>query len=517
MKIPEPRDYQAHGIELTRQAMREGFNRILFWLATGGGKSVIFLKFLSGLILNSKRVLFLVKRKQLVFQTARHLKKSGIDCSILIANHAGFDPKKPLQIASIDTIIRRDPEFLKQFDFVIVDEAHDATSPSYQNFFKVLIGFGIKNFIGLTATPFPMGKKVHDFWQCVVKPIEMHELRDRGYLVPVDLYHPDGVNFEDIKVDKKTGDFNSKSLSAKMRDLKVTGDTIDLYKRHGRGLPALCFCVDKDHSMTQAEAFNRAGIEAVHADESTPQVERDEAIERLKKARREKRPFVLCNVNIFSTGVDIPEAQVGLMNRATLSETLYIQQVGRLLRPYKLCVKCKSQNDCNDKCYTCGYHVFEDIKEDAVIIDQGDNTSRFGEPYEVRYACIKQEDLELRAKGIASRPLYKTCTACYKSYPAATKGACPRCGEITTRERFHTTVDGELVPYNEYETMKNYHAKLVHEQQVNFFKASWSAVKMYEKFGDKVMKFKRDFDIPSWVPESVKTKKEEKLSGKVYR
>ena len=518
MKNITLRPYQDRGVGLTWQAIRDGFTRILFWLATGGGKSIVFLKFVTALLGKDKKILFLVKRQDLVFQAHSHFERSGIDSSILIADNPGFDPKKRLQVASIDTIIRRDLDFLVGFDFVIVDEAHDATSPSYQEFFQICLEtYKIKYFIGLTATPFPMGKKVHDFWQCCIKPIEMHELRDQGFLVDVNLHHPEGVDLSDVKVDRMTGDFKQKSLSAKMRDLKTVGDSIDLYKRHGEGKTGLCFCVDKDHSKSMALAFNKAGIEAAHADESTPRKQRVAIIEELKKAALERRQFVICNVNIFSTGVDIPEAEVGVMNRPTMSEVLYIQQVGRLLRPHYRCLKCKSHNDQGIKCRVCGFDQWSYVKRYAIILDQGDNTSRFGHPYNVRYAALKKEDLETR-KILATkeRQLYKTCSNCFRVYPAHTQ-ACPHCGFTSTREKFHITVDGELRPYDEFHTFTLYYQMLEEQRRINVFKESWTACKMFEKFGDSVMAYKHDFNIPSWVPTTIKKQKEEKLTGKMYR
>ena len=66
-------------------------------------------------------------------------------------------------------------------------------------------------------------------------------------------------------------------------------------------------------------AFNKEGISAIHCDQSTKQGERDEAITKLANGEIK----VLCNVNRFSTGVDIPQAEIGIMARPTASEILY--------------------------------------------------------------------------------------------------------------------------------------------------------------------------------------------------
>lgn len=513
MSLPTPRHYQQKAINLMRKAYIDGKRKILLWLATGGGKSVIFLIFISTLLMNKKKVCFVVKRKQLVLQAQRHFQKAGIQSSIVMANSKGFDPHANFQICSIDTITRRNLDFLQDYDFVIVDEAHDSVSPSYVNFFDICqTVLKVKCFIGLTATPFPVGNIVHSFWDSCVKPIEMHELMEMGFLVDCDLYRPDEIDLSEVKI--TGGDYDSKQLSAKMRDMTIIGDTLELYNKYGNNLPALCFCVDKDHSMRIAEEFNRAGIRAIHCDESTPQDERDEAIKMLQNHLKMEKPFVLCNVNIFSTGVDIPEAIVGIFARPTKSENLWIQQAGRLFRPCRICGKCDSQYDNSDNCPVCGYDKPKFIKLKAVLIDQGHNSKYLGHPYLVRYPALTKEDVKKRAE--AGIPLAKTCRNCYAHYPVELK-KCPLCTGAETREKFYETKEGEFRLYNEYEQIKKTFTDLQRIQLETGKKPNWKFFQMYKTYGDTVMKYKDEFSIPSWVPKLYAKSQEEKLEGMIYK
>lgn len=513
MKIPKLRPYQDKGIGLVRKAYADGKRKILFWLATGGGKSVIFLALIVGMLMNRKRIIFVVKRKQLVFQTQRHLQKSGIDCSVMIADHAGFDPSKPIQICSIDTVIRRDMEFLRGFDFVIVDEAHDATSPSYQKFLKECEELGIGCFIGLTATPFEVNGQSHDFWDSCVKPIEVHELCEQGFLVPDDLYIPDSGDNIGEGIKKVKGDYNEKQLAAKMQKLEYIGDAIELYNKHGRNRVGIFFAVNVEHSKAMALEFQRAGIAAVHCDQGTPQKERDAAIALLKEHARAGKPFILCNVNIFSTGTDIPEAEVGFM-RPTLSECLYIQQIGRLLRPYRLCGKCNSQYDNSPLCPVCGYDRPSYVKEYATILDMGGNTDRFGRAFDVRYPALG--DGVWKEKEKKERPLIKKCKDCKYIYNANLP-SCPKCGSDQTREKFFKTKAGELRPYNEYESMKRGFTKLQTLALEYRWKPNRIYFEFYRSFGDSCMKYQKEFGLPAWLPKLYKESQEKKLEGKLYK
>jgi superfamily II DNA or RNA helicase len=501
MKIT-PRPYQQRGIDLVRKAYAQGHRKILFWLATGGGKGPIFILLTHSMISKGKRVVLVMRRRQLIFQTQERFAKAGMDSSVIMGNEKGFDPSKPLQICSIDTVSRRDIEFLKKFDACIVDECHDATSEKYQEFLNFI---NVPLYVGLTATPFPIGKKVHDFWSCCVNPISADELRDQGFLVPCDLFVPPEVDLSGIKI--QNGDFAQGELSKKMRDLEIVGDVINTYREKGENRPGIAFCVNKDHSIALCHEFNQAGIPAVHCDESTPQKERDQAIANLRNGIIK----IICNVNIFSTGVDIPEAEVGIMARPTMSECLYIQQVGRLLRPFRKCGRCSSAYDNSQNCPVCAYDKPSYIKHRAIILDHGGNTGRHGHPYDTRYAAITKEEAEKRSKR--EKSLIKTCTKCFYVYPAG-QGECPACGESSTRERYFKTKDGTLRPYDEYEVMKNALAELDMTQKIRGFKANWKYFKLVEKFGDKAMKYQEEFGIPKFVPKFIQKNKEQ---GEIYR
>ena len=60
-----------------------------------------------------------------------------------------------------------------------------------------------------------------------------------------------------------------------------------------------------------------------------PMEERDDAISGLADGRTQ----VLCSVDVVSEGTDVPAVSAAILLRPTQSEALYLQQVGRILRP----------------------------------------------------------------------------------------------------------------------------------------------------------------------------------------
>jgi DNA repair protein RadD len=468
------RPYQTKGIDLIRERYKAEDKKIMFFLATGGGKSIVFKKFITDVV-KQWRVLFLVRRRELIFQ-AKQKHFSHLDCSVVMGSEKGFDPNCRVQVCSIDTLQRRlnqyDFEFLKEFEAVVVDEAHDTTSEKYR---EVLNSINFKICVGLTATPFKIGNKVHNWWQSCVKPIEMHELRDQGYLVDARVYAPKVIDVSGVK--KVAGEFHQGQLFDRVTESKIIGDIVETYKNYGKGKPAILFGVNIQHSQLMAHAFNEAGIKAVHCDQSHTKDERAFAIRQLEKGEIQ----VLCNVNIFSTGVDIPSVEVGIMARPTMSEALYIQQVGRFLRPFKICANCGNKIGGEKECWKCHSTTFNYEKPFAIILDHANNTSRHGLPFKVRQAQMEKADLKRKDGEVKIR----VCQGCFAVLEGVSK--CPFCEEdiINENQKEIKHEKGELqLIEEETEIKKKYRNLLWRENKFNrppkekFFL-------LHKEFGDK--------------------------------
>ena len=497
--------YQTKALDLIRKAFCDGHRKIMLFMATGSGKGFIFQELTKGSSIKGKKTLLLMRRRSLIFQSHERLNKIGIKNSVIMGNEKGFNPSLNVQVASIDTVAKRDNiDFLFDYDVLIVDECHDCTAPNYKEF---LSKFSDKTiFIGLTASPFPVGNKVHDFWDACVKPLEIRDLVKEKYLTDCAIYVPSELDLTNIKT--TGGDYNQKELGDKMGQLEIIGDVVSSYKKFGNNQAAICFAVNKDHSMKLAYEFNNNNIPAIHCDESNTQKERDDAISKLRRGEIK----ILCNVNIFSTGVDIPEAIVGILARPTKSEILYIQQVGRLLRPYRRCGKCSSGYDNSQSCPICGYDKPSFIKERAIIIDNANNIKRHGHPFKNRFPALKKEDIQKKKEAEKYEFKLKTCKACYFEYHANIK-ACPDCGHENEKvERELKKRDGTMVPYNEYEEIldkMNYYKSI---QLQKGLKENFPFFKIYEDFGDVVFDYP-DLKIPTWIPKVIEKNKEKEMQG----
>ena len=441
-------------------------------------------------------------------------------------------------IASIDTLgarIKSDYskiEELKLASLVIIDEAHNCTSESYARFIwwlegENLDGFTMKKFyektdykkkyLGFSATPFAIGKKTHRFFEAVINNISPAELRDQGFLVPARVFRPaKKVSRENLAINSKTGDYQNSKLFQRFGQREIVGDVVDMYRRHGNNGRAICFAINLEHSKMLAAQFCDAGIPAVHCDAGHTRRERDCAIAQLESATIS----VLCNVNIFSVGLDCPWLDVAICARPTASEVLAVQQWGRVLRPFKVCVDCGAKLGAETACF-CGHTYFINEKTSAIILDHANNSGEFGLPFDDRIPALTEGHIQERKET----PI-KDCPKCHATMPRAAT-FCESCKTVfkkikrDSQEIGHSA--GELDEVTDKENQlqilrrkiwKDFNGlrrlEIIHNWQPA---AKW--YRMVDKYGRSLLLFAKELGIPgAWqlriqklkIPEQEKAK-----------
>ena len=410
------RDYQQLGIDRVYDGFRNGGKRVIYWLQTGGGKSVVFSKMIEDAVKHDMHVVLCVRRRTLIKQASNHLDKWGIPHGVYMANHYRFQPKQKVQICSIDTLSAREiyPHEDKENTMVIIDESHDCT-PRGKKYSRLVDRYSNKYIVGFTATPF----SDNSLFEGIVNPISAHELRDSGYLVPDRTFVPNIVDVSDVKR-KRNGDYNEQELFEACSKSEVVGSFVDDWKKYSGGRPTILFAVNVEHSKIICEEFQRQGIRAEHHDAKSSDKQRSSAVERLGRGELS----ILSNVDIFSTGLDAPFVSCIQLCRPTQSIIWHLQAIGRGLRPDK-----------------------GSEKQNCVVIDNAGNTLRHGSVYKVREAYIgksskKKSDEDLEDISI------RACKRCSYIFEATQK-ICPDCKYINPPvERKINHIDGELVEYN---------------------------------------------------------------------
>jgi superfamily II DNA or RNA helicase len=313
------RPYQLSALDAIRRHYGLGTKKVLLHLATGAGKTLIFCQILKAAYQKGTRCLMVVRGKQLVDQASRRLEAEGVPHGVMQADHWRRMPSELIQVCSIDTLYRR--KLVPKADLIVIDEAHLATSESYM---WLIEKYPDAFFLPVSATPHTK-RGLRHIAEAVVYPISLKDLTEQGYLVPASYYIPSNPDLSDVEIDRKTHDYKTEQLAAKMKSTVIYGHILDAWKRYGQGRPTLAFGVTIEHSLELATMFNAAGIPAAHIEADTPMSERQRLIMQLESGELK----VLCNVGVLTTGVDIPRVSCIIIARPTKSYNLYIQILGR--------------------------------------------------------------------------------------------------------------------------------------------------------------------------------------------
>ena len=110
----------------------------------------------------------------------------------------------------------------------------------------------------------------------------------------------------------------------------MVGNVVEHWQRCVERQRTVAFAVSIEHSRHLVERFQAVKVPAEHLDGSTPTMERDAILGRLE--RGETR--VVVNVGVLCEGWDQPCVKCCILARPTKSTGLYLQQAGRILRPW---------------------------------------------------------------------------------------------------------------------------------------------------------------------------------------
>ena len=236
MSSIQDRKYQEEAESGIREAIRQGFRRILLVVPTGGGKTTIMSKIIAKATARDKKTLVVAHRKELIDQGWARLQKFGVSAGRIMGAKHKYGGAA-VNVASIQTLTRRDMPG-KQ-DIIFIDEAHRAASGGYV---QLQEAYPNSIFIGLTATPRRLdGKPLGDCFDVLVEVISVRELIDLGFLVAPRYYGAPIIETEGVS--KQMGDFNMKELFAQADKASLYVGTVRHWKRWADGLKTAVFCV----------------------------------------------------------------------------------------------------------------------------------------------------------------------------------------------------------------------------------------------------------------------------------
>ncbi|MEO7045451.1 MAG: DEAD/DEAH box helicase family protein [Ferruginibacter sp.] len=322
------RDYQINGLDEIINAWTD-CRSILFQMPTGTGKTTLFCEIVRKFteeLYPDKKVLIITHRKELVEQVFNRLVSDFHLASGIISSNFIGNQFSPIQVASIQTLVRRDEHQKDIFSLVIIDEAHHALAGTYKKLWNFYPG---SKFLGVTATPIRTnGDGFQDIFNKLITTASIKWFIKNNWLSDIKYFASHTPDISNIKI--KAGDYDETELSEVMQDNAVMADLVQSYIDFAPDKKMIVFAVNRAHSKKIIEKFNNSGFEAKAIATDTPTDERRKIVDDF----RNNKFKILCNVNIFTEGFDCPDVDAVQLARPTKSLTLFLQQVGRCMRAH---------------------------------------------------------------------------------------------------------------------------------------------------------------------------------------
>ena len=322
---------QKIALEKLENLRQKNQTKALIIAATGSGKT--YLSAFDVKNFQSKKMLFLVHRENILIDAKKSFENIILNKSFGLFTGNKKEKHSDYLFSTIQTMGLYLEEFEKdEFDYIIIDEAHHATSATYK---KIIDYFEPKFLLGLTATSNRMdGNSIYEiFDENIACDIRLNDALEHNLVVPFHYFGICDIN----TIDYENVDLNKIDVVAKLLNVNKRVDYIieqmNFYSFNGKKRKAIGFCVSKEHSFFMSEEFNKRGIISTYLS-SNDSV--DKRVEFIKKLEDENDSLeVIFTVDIFNEGVDIPSINTVLFLRPTNSPIVFIQQLGRGLRKHK--------------------------------------------------------------------------------------------------------------------------------------------------------------------------------------
>lgn len=369
------RDYQIRMYQATREALRE-HDRVCVQAPTGSGKTAIFSEMVKAASSRGWNTWIVVPRNELLEQASDALLAVGVRhgrISATSTESAAFD----VHVVSKDTLTRRLEmgRVKRPPQLMIVDECHLAIDRQieFARAFDALapVGAPRTRILGFSATPERLdGRGLSELYQALVLGPTIPELVARGYLSGLRYFCPPIEGLGDVH--RRGTEYDEAELEALLRARKVYGNAVEHYRRHADRRPALVFCRSVKAAAETAQRFCDSGYRFENIDGQMTYQRRRALISALRDGQIDG----LTSCELITYGLDVPRVECVIMLRPTLSRTLFMQMIGRGLRPWT-------------------------GKDSLVVLDHVGNLQEFGHPFSPHVWSFDGRERRKRAEAPA--------------------------------------------------------------------------------------------------------------------
>lgn len=313
--------HQTDGVNEISALYAQGVSRILYQLATGGGKTVTFAGMTHRYLQSfNKKVVIMVHRDELLKQTRKTLYNGFGIYSEPVTRKTKNLPDAQVYVCMVETAhnrLKKNPKYFGDTGMLIVDECHRG------EFNKCYPYFESELRVGFSATPIASSKKtpLKNYYDKIVIGPAISQLIEMKKLSQNETYSIKGINRKDFK--KVGNDFNNGHMGQVYSNNRNVANTLDAYVRLCENKKTLIFNCNVEHSKMVNQCFLDAGLDSKHLDGKSK--DRKQILEWF----RDTPNAILNGVDVLTTGFDEPSLINVIINRSTMSLPLWLQMTGR--------------------------------------------------------------------------------------------------------------------------------------------------------------------------------------------
>ena len=316
------RPYQNDAVEKTLIGW-DSFDRQLIVMPTGGGKTIVF----SNIVQKRPGTsLVLAHRKELINQARDKLvKATGIHAAVEMGKHkAVVSRADKAVVSSVQTMHRRLGKWPPgMFQTVIIDEAHRTLSKTYTDVIEHFCGEGCAKLLGVTATPNRGDNQpLERVYQNLAFQIGLFDLVRDGFLANI-VTRTIPFEIDLSAVSKRGGDFKEEEVG--MAIAPFLQQIAEKIIEHSWDRKTLIFVPLVKIAEALAGYMRDMGVTAECVSGNHKPKERDAILKRHQTGKTQ----YLINSMLLTEGYDDPSIDCVIPLRATASQTLYSQMVGR--------------------------------------------------------------------------------------------------------------------------------------------------------------------------------------------
>lgn len=320
------RPYQLDAEHQVNTLLNAGRHPLLV-MPTGTGKTKTACAVIRDRIAMGLRVFVLCPQEEIFAQWVLELSTAGLNPGT-IDQHGVRGRDRHVYVCmplSLANLLPQIPEAIYP-DEIITDEAHHSAADTWEALYAF---WPHARRMGLTATPRRTdGKGLGLLYTDIVQTITMAEAIAAGYLAAPLCIVPEQY-LDRIAI--RGGDYDVQEQAAQLGKTQIIGDVIRSYGDIFAGLPVLVACSTFEHAAQMTAAYNAAGWRFAHIHSGLPSADRRRMLREIRSGKLNG----LCTVGIGIEGMDIPGLYGLIWLRRTLSLTIYLQFIGRVLRPAK--------------------------------------------------------------------------------------------------------------------------------------------------------------------------------------